>query len=39
MGGPPSPIKFNSVFALMLRWLDAEGIRGVRVVRRNADGR
>ena len=38
MGGPPSPIKFNSVFALLLRWLDAEGIRGVRVVRRNADG-
>ena len=39
MGGPPSPIKlFNSIFTLMLRWLDAEGICGVRVVRRNADG-
>ena len=38
MGGPPSPVKFNSVFALMLRWLDAEGVRGVRVMRRNADG-
>ena len=38
MGGPPSPVKFNSVFALMFRWLDAEGVRGVRVVRRNADG-
>ena len=38
MGAPPSPIKFNSWLDILFRWLEAEGVKGVKLVRQNQDG-
>ena len=38
MGAPPSPIKFNSWLDILLRWIEKEGLKGVKLVRQNPDG-
>ena len=38
MGAPPSPIKFNSWLDTLLRWIEKEGLKGVKLVRQNPDG-
>jgi hypothetical protein len=38
MGSPPSPIKFNSWLDILLRWIEKERAKGVKLVRQNPDG-
>ena len=37
-GAPPSPIKFDSWLDILLRWIEKEGVNGVKLVRQNPDG-